>query len=176
MQGKIAVEEHFAIAETAAKSVRHPESGYWAGIHGKLIDLFDRRLAEMDAAGIACEVLSLNANGIQEIPEPANAVELARTANDALAAAVAKRPDRFAALAALPMQDPQAAAAELQRCVRDLKFKGALGQRLFPSRRGRHRGLLRPAAIPAVLGRGRAAWRAVLSASALYAAEPPPAL
>ncbi len=126
MQGKIAVEEHFAIAETAAKSVRFPESRYWAQIDGKLIDLFDRRLAEMDACGIECEVLSLNANGIQEIPEAATAVELARAANDALAAAVAKRPERFAALAALPIQDPQAAAAELQRCVRDLKFKGAL--------------------------------------------------
>jgi gamma-resorcylate decarboxylase len=71
-------------------------------------------------------VLSLNADGIQEIPEAAKAIALARAANDALAGAVAKRPDRFAALAALPMQDPQAATAELQRCVRDLKFKGAL--------------------------------------------------
>ena len=126
MQGKIAVEEHFAIGATASKSVRFPNDPYWSGIEGKLIDLFDRRLAEMDASGIGCEVLSLNANGIQEIPEAAKAVALAREANDALAAAVVKRPDRFAALAALPMQDPQAAAAELQRCVRDLKFKGAL--------------------------------------------------
>src|SRR5579862_4260853 len=126
MQGKIAVEEHFAIGATAAKSVRFPDDAYWSGIEGKLIDLFDRRLVEMDAAGIVCEVLSLNANGVQEIPDIAKAVALAREANDALAAAVAKRPDRFAALAALPMQDPQAAAAELQRCVRELKFKGAL--------------------------------------------------
>ena len=43
-----------------------------------------------------------------------------------MAEAIAKRPDRFAGFAALPMQDPQAAAAELKRCVRDLKFKGAL--------------------------------------------------
>jgi len=126
MQGKIAVEEHFGNAATAAKSVRHPESGYWSAIEGKLIDLFDRRLSEMDACGIEVEVLSLNANGTQEIPEPAKAIELARATNDALAAIVAKRPDRFAGLAALPMQDPQAAAAELQRCVRELKFKGAL--------------------------------------------------
>ena len=126
MQGKIAVEEHFAIGATASKSVRFPQDPYWAGIEGKLIDLFDQRLAEMDASGIGCAVLSLNANGIQEVPEAAKAIALAREANDALAAAVAKRPDRFAALAALPMQDPQAAAAELRRCVRDLKFKGAL--------------------------------------------------
>jgi predicted TIM-barrel fold metal-dependent hydrolase len=126
MQGKIAVEEHFALPETAAKSVRHPGDLYWSGIHGKLIDLFDRRLAEMDATGIEIAVLSLNANGVQEIPDAAKAVGLARAANDALAEAVSKRPDRFAGLAALPMQDPQAAAAELRRCMRDLKFKGAL--------------------------------------------------
>jgi len=126
MLGKIAVEEHFAIAVTAGKSVRHSESSYWSGIEGKLIDLFDRRLAEMDACGIERAVLSLNANGIQEISDTGKAVELARTANDALADAVAKRPDRFAALAALPMQDPQAAAAEFNRCVRELQFKGAL--------------------------------------------------
>ena len=126
MQGKIAVEEHFGLAETAAKSVRIPESRYWADIQGKLVDLFDRRLAEMDACGIEREVLSLNANGIQEVPDTAAAVDLAKRCNDALAQAVSKEPRRFAALAALPMQDGQAAAAELRRCVRDLKFKGAL--------------------------------------------------
>jgi 2,3-dihydroxybenzoate decarboxylase len=125
MQGKIAVEEHFAIAETTDSAVRWPTS-YWAGLNGKLFDLFDRRLAEMDAAGIELAVLSLNADGIQAIPDGAKAVEIARRANDVLAQAVQKRPDRFAGLAALPMQDPQAAAAELQRCARDLKFKGAL--------------------------------------------------
>jgi 2,3-dihydroxybenzoate decarboxylase len=95
-------------------------------MRGKLLDLFDRRLAEMDQTGIEIAVLSLNADGVQSIPDTATAVATARQANDALAAAAAKRPERFAGVAALPMQDPQAAAAELQRCVRDLKFKGAL--------------------------------------------------
>jgi 2,3-dihydroxybenzoate decarboxylase len=54
------------------------------------------------------------------------AIEVARRANDVLAEEVGKRPDRFAAFAALPMQDPQAAAAELERCVTQLGFKGAL--------------------------------------------------
>jgi len=125
MQGKIAVEEHFAIAESMDDSVRWPTS-YWAGLNGKLLDFFGQRLAEMDQTGIEIALLSLNADGIQAIPDTAKATETARRANDALAEAVRKRPDRFAALAALPMQDPQAAAAELQRCVRDLKFNGAL--------------------------------------------------
>jgi gamma-resorcylate decarboxylase len=125
MQGKIAVEEHFAIPDTTSKSLRY-QSPYWSGLQGRLLDLFDQRLAEMDKTGIEIEVLSLNSNGIQGTPDAAQAVALARKANDALAQSVAKRPDRFAGLAALPMQDPQAAAAELVRCVRELKFKGAL--------------------------------------------------
>src|SRR5580704_15123909 len=125
MQGKIAVEEHFAIPETTGIATRWPGS-YWASLHGKLLDLFDRRLAEMDASGIEMAVLSLNADAVQAIPDATEAIATARRANDALAEAVRQRPARFAGLAALPMQDPQAATAELQRCVRDLKFKGAL--------------------------------------------------
>src|ERR1700733_7882968 len=125
MQGKIAVEEHFAIPETTGIATRWPGS-YWASLRGKLLDLFDRRLAEMDGSGIEMAVLSLNADAIQAIPDTAAAIATARSANDALAEAVEKRPARFAGLAALPMQDPLAAIAELQRCVRDLKFKGAL--------------------------------------------------
>jgi 2,3-dihydroxybenzoate decarboxylase len=126
MQGKVAVEEHFTIDETIGSSSRYP-GPYWSGLRGKLLDVVDGpRLVEMDAAGIEIAVLSLNSNAVQGIPDAAKAIAVARKANDALAAAVAKHPDRFAALAALPMQDPEAAAAELIRCVRDYKFKGAL--------------------------------------------------
>jgi gamma-resorcylate decarboxylase len=125
MQGKVAVEEHFRIDETTGSEGRYPGS-YWSGLSAKLLDVHGARLAEMDQVGIEIEVISLNSNAIQGIPDPAKAIEVARRANDALAAAVARRPDRFAGLAALPMQDPQAAARELIRCVRELNFKGAL--------------------------------------------------
>ncbi len=125
MQGKIAVEEHFRIAETKGSEARYPGS-YWAALPDKLLDMHGPRLAEMDKNGIEIAVISLNSNAIQGMFEVDHAVAMARKANDALAEAIAKRPDRFAGLAALPMQDPQAAAAELIRCVRELKFKGAL--------------------------------------------------
>ena len=125
MQGKIAIEEHFAIPDTLGRSMRY-QTAYWSGLQGKLLDLHDQRLAEMDRTGIEIEIISLNSNGIQSITDAAAAATLARKANDSLAEAIAKRPDRFAGFAALPMQDPQAAAAELTRCVHDLKFKGAL--------------------------------------------------
>jgi len=125
MQGKVAVEEHFRIPETKGSEARYP-GAYWEGLSSKLLDVHDARLAEMDKTGIEFEVISLNSSAVQGVPDPAQAIALARRANEALAAAVAKRPDRFAGLAALPMQDPAAAATELQRCVRELKFKGAL--------------------------------------------------
>jgi gamma-resorcylate decarboxylase len=125
MQGKIAVEEHFRIEETRGSESRYP-GRYWQELPAKLLDVHGVRLAEMDKTGIAIEVISLNSNAVQGVPDPAQAIALARRANDALAETIAKRPDRFAGLAALPMQDPQAAAAELIRCVRELKFKGAL--------------------------------------------------
>jgi predicted TIM-barrel fold metal-dependent hydrolase len=123
MQGKIAVEEHFAIPET---SFSRYVSGYWADINRRLTDFHGERLELMDKAGIEIAVLSLNSSAIQGIPDPAKAGAVARKANDVLAEAVQKRPDRFAGLAALPMQDPEAASIELARCVRELGFKGAL--------------------------------------------------
>ena len=50
-------------------------------------------------------VLSLNAPAVQAIPDVKRAISVAREANDVLAAEIAKRPDRFAGFAALPMQD-----------------------------------------------------------------------
>jgi 2,3-dihydroxybenzoate decarboxylase len=71
-------------------------------------------------------LLSLNAPAVQAIPDIPKASEMARRANDYLAAEVAKRPDRFQGFAALPMQDPEQAARELTRCITELGFRGAL--------------------------------------------------
>ncbi|MDB5598710.1 MAG: amidohydrolase [Xanthobacteraceae bacterium] len=126
MQGKIGLEEHFAIADTLGDSKGFLPEKVWQELSGRLIDLHDRRLREMDQNGVEMMILSLNAPAVQAIPDPKRADELARKANDFLAEQVAKRPDRFQALAALPLQDPDAASRELNRCVTQLGFKGAL--------------------------------------------------
>ena len=126
MQGKIALEEHFAIPETLQDSAGFVPGTYWDELQHRLLDIHDTRLKLMDAHGIEMMILSLNAPAVQAIPDRAKAIETARRANDALAEEVAKRPDRFRAFAALPLQDPEAAAAELQRCVKDLGMVGAL--------------------------------------------------
>ena len=97
-------------------------------------------------------ILSLNAPAVQAIADAERADEIARKANDFLAEEVAKRPDRFAALAALPMQDPELAARELTRCVKELGFCGALANGFSQVGDADSVALLRPAAILAVLG------------------------
>ena len=126
MTGKIALEEHFAIPQTIQDSAGFVPDDYWKILEARLLDIHDQRLGLMDAHGIETCVLSLNAPAIQAIPQRAKAVEYARIANDVLAEEVAKRPDRFRAFAALPMQDPDAAIAELNRTITDLGFVGAL--------------------------------------------------
>ena len=126
MQGKIALEEHFALEETVQDSAGFSPAEDWTELKARLLDIQDRRLKEMDAHGIEVMLLSLNAPAIQAIPDPKRADELARRANDFLAEQVTRRPDRFQALAALPMQDPELATREITRCVRELGFRGAL--------------------------------------------------
>jgi len=82
------------------------------------------RLAEMDAHGIDMQVLSYS-NASQLAPA-AQSVELTRGANDRLAAIARAHSNRFAGFATLPWQDPQAAAAELERAVHELGLKGTL--------------------------------------------------
>lgn len=126
MDGKIALEEHFAIRDTLGDSQHHAAGGNWSALEERLLGRVDDRLAEMDKHGIALSILSLNSPGIQAIHDVSRAIDVARRANDALAEIVAKHPDRFAGFAALPMQDPGAAADELTRAVKTLGFKGAL--------------------------------------------------
>jgi predicted TIM-barrel fold metal-dependent hydrolase len=94
------------------------------GLLDQLDDLGEGRLSVMDAAGVDVQVLSVLGHGIQEAG--AAGVELARAANERLAAAVAEHPDRFGAFATLPLGDPTAAAEELRRTVGDAGFVGAM--------------------------------------------------
>lgn len=126
MIGKICLEEHFAIQDTIEHSRRfcYPEA--WTELKQRLLDVQKLRLEQMDNNGIEVMILSLNAPAVQAIPNTKLAIEIAQRANDALAEEIAKNPKRFAGFAALPMQDPDAAIVELQRCVMDYGFKGAL--------------------------------------------------
>ncbi|NML64223.1 amidohydrolase [Hymenobacter sp. RP-2-7] len=91
----------------------------------KLAEIGPERLALMDAAGITVQVLSISGPGA-ELLLPDQGPAFAREYNDRLAAGIDKYPERFRGFAHLPLTNPQAAADELTRCVREHQFVGAL--------------------------------------------------
>lgn len=89
-----------------------------------LYDL-DYRFRIMDKYDDLMQVLTLNMPPIENVGDPQRKVDLAKAANDEMAELVAKYPDRFAAaVACLPMNNMEAALAETDRAIKDLKFRG----------------------------------------------------
>ncbi|MCL4465898.1 MAG: amidohydrolase family protein [Chloroflexi bacterium] len=93
------------------------------GAREKLLDLGEGRIALMDAAGVDFAVLSLTAPGVEAF-DPALGTRLARDANDRLAEACARYPDRFGGFATLAPKDVDSAVQELERCAKELGFVG----------------------------------------------------
>jgi 2,3-dihydroxybenzoate decarboxylase len=146
MLGKVALEEAFALPRF------HERTQWWASMfaidaakHAKEIsDITERRIKYMDEHGVGHTVLSYTAPGVQDIWDPKEAQDLAVEVNDYIADAIKGHPDRFSAFAyvsnagrisdkeadlsssTLSMHDPNEAAAELKRVVKDYGFKGAL--------------------------------------------------
>ncbi|MEO5773735.1 MAG: amidohydrolase family protein [Sphingomicrobium sp.] len=94
-------------------------------IRDHLTDAGDKRVAHMDAAGIDFAILSLTSPGVQVMPAE-EACAFAAYANDWLADAIKRHPDRFGGLAACAPQDPAAAAKEIERGVNQLGLKGVI--------------------------------------------------
>ena len=92
----------------------------------RLTDFGEMRLAAMDKAGIERAVLAVAGPGVQAERDTKTACRRAREANDFLAGEIDKRPDRYSGFAHLAMQDAVAAADELERSMRELKFCGAM--------------------------------------------------
>lgn len=126
---KIALEEHFMAPDFI---------DYWAttfanispDLSGKaltaLSDFGDRRIDDMDRHGIEFSVLGLAGPGVQVERDAALAVRRAREVNDFLATEIARKPNRYGGLAHLAMQSPADAVTELERCVKQLGFSGAM--------------------------------------------------
>lgn len=127
----ITLEEHFVSPGFVAGQGRNFIEGLrTAGVGGEKIvqqlqEVGDRRVAEMDAAGIDMQVLSLNPPGVEQA-EVAEQIAIARESNDFLGEIVKKNPKRFAGFAALPVVASEQAADELERRVRQQGFKGTL--------------------------------------------------
>lgn len=94
-------------------------------IMDRLVDLDDRRIADMDATGIDWAVLALTSPGVQPF-EVEEAKDIVTRANDHLAAAVERHPTRYVGLTSIAPQDPDWSAAEIRRGKDELGFKGVM--------------------------------------------------
>ena len=127
----IAIEEHYAtptFLDGPGRSLKERAQGpeiRLRGVPELLCDLDERRITNMDTAGIDVQVLSCTAPGTEQL-DAAEAITCAREINDFLAQAVSRHPDRLAGFATLPTPVPEAAADELERAVQTYGFKGAL--------------------------------------------------
>jgi predicted TIM-barrel fold metal-dependent hydrolase len=124
----VALEEHITtpdIVKAAQMSMSGAIPAFLQAISAKLLDVGEVRIADMDAAGIDMQVLSVSANTVDKL-DSTTANALSRDANDRMAAAVRAHPDRFAAFATLALQEPDKASAEFERCVQQLGFKGVM--------------------------------------------------
>jgi len=105
------------IMEIAGKVVQRP-------MPRQIFDL-DLRLRDMDAYGVAMQLLAATVQTFFYHEEPALAASCAAVQNDEIAAVVNSHPDRFMGLATLPLQDPERAADELKRAMTSLHLRGA---------------------------------------------------
>jgi 2,3-dihydroxybenzoate decarboxylase len=129
MVKKIALEEHFlcpGFEEYWKPTVADINREIADTLLACLTDFGNLRIQAMDAAGIERAVLSLSGPGVQAERDVRKAVRNARDANDFLAREIQKQPARYSGFGHLAMQDPAAAADELERCMRDLKFCGVM--------------------------------------------------
>jgi 2,3-dihydroxybenzoate decarboxylase len=129
MVRKIALEEHFlspGLIEYWRPTMSEVAPEHAEYLFRNLTDFGELRLHSMDRAGIARSVLSIAGPGVQAEHDAATAVRRARESNDFLAREIEKRPDRYSGFAHLAMQDAKAAADELERCMRELNFSGAM--------------------------------------------------
>lgn len=118
----VAIEEHYWDAELVS---HFPSGENTSPLSPLLLELADVRLGAMDEAGIDMQILSHGAPAAQKLP-PDIAYDVTRRVNDRLAETCARHPKRFGGFATIPTPDLDRAPRELERCIKELGFKGAM--------------------------------------------------
>lgn len=133
---KIAIEEHFMPPENTEPGSQFDvaafaklggiELDYLRVVMKRMGDLHNKRVEEMDAAGIDVSILSLSAAGIEGLADPEEAKTKAHRINDFLAEQVERSRGRFLGFASVPLLGGEAAVRELRRAVLELGFRGVM--------------------------------------------------
>ena len=127
----VGIEEHVNRANVMERMTFLPDA-----LRAELLPSVEQRIADMDAAGITVQVLSapITAPGPDSVANPLapimplddSAIPVIQAVNEELYQMVSAHPDRFSAFATLPVGVPEAAAAELERTVKELGFVGTM--------------------------------------------------
>ena len=124
MSPLIALEEHFfappELLSPEISSLYAEQFKHLPGLLEKLQSLGDVRLQEMSRGGVSMQIVS-HGPGLS-----ACSPDICHQVNDYLSSKISSQQKSFAGLAALPMLHPEAAAAELKRCINELGFVGAM--------------------------------------------------
>ena len=135
----ITIEEHYADQRIIDATAKYGDPSYMTALPDKVRGAYNHmrftgeKLTDVDTVRfdfmreqkVDVQVLSYT-NPVPDTVPSEEAVKICREANDILADMVKKHPDRFAAFATLPMADSTEAAKELERCVKEYGFVGAL--------------------------------------------------
>ncbi len=119
-RGETAVE---VTEDPEGNPVLHYPGDYNVAVRGHRDIAFRQEVIEQE--GVDLQVLTLTTPGTH-VEERGRAVALARLVNDSFHSITQARPDRFTALATLPLNDVPASVDELERAVRQLGFRGAM--------------------------------------------------
>lgn len=112
-------------AQAEAKLSRIKKIAVEEHVNEKDIEIFDKRLKDMDDAGIDMQVISMSLGNVGDM-DASRAISITGKANETLSKIVERYPGKFAGYTSLPLQDPDAAARELVRAVKELGLKGPM--------------------------------------------------
>jgi len=123
---KIALEEHFNAPVFSDKLPDLFNPDVLREIEERLPEFNEIRLKTMDAGGIDITVLSQTSPGVHQLTNTLEAIDASQSCNNFLAEQIRQNPTRYRGFACVPLLDPRAAALEVERCVKELGFLGAL--------------------------------------------------
>jgi predicted TIM-barrel fold metal-dependent hydrolase len=91
----------------------------------KVLEYGEGRIKEMGESGIDMQILSLSYPALDAF-KTADAIEVAKMVNDQISGTIERYPNRFSGYCCIPLQDPDAAADELERAVTKLGLKAVM--------------------------------------------------